>query len=110
MYAITLAAALVLSGRRQHRATVAVAAFGVLVGWPFAAMAAAPLVVYSLATGGFLQVFFSGLITTICTMVCSKPYLCSVFFQLFMICKKVLFQTLKLLLQHHVHAGAVCLD
>ncbi len=76
MYAITLAAALVLSGRRQQRATVAVAAFGVLVGWPFAAMAAAPLVVYSLATGGFLQVFCSGLITTICTMVCSKPYLC----------------------------------
>jgi alpha-1,2-mannosyltransferase len=76
MYAITLAAALVLSGRRHHRATVAVAAFGVLVGWPFAAMAAAPLVVYSLATGGFLQVFCSGLITTICTMVCSKPYLC----------------------------------
>jgi alpha-1,2-mannosyltransferase len=71
MYAITLAAALVLSGRRQHRATVAVAAFGVLVGWPFAAMAAAPLVVYSLATGGFLQVFCSGLITTICTMVLS---------------------------------------
>lgn len=68
MYAITLASALVLLGDR-HKTVVAVAAAGVLVGWPFAALAAAPLVVYSLMGGGFLHVFLAGLLTTLCTMV-----------------------------------------
>ena len=70
MYAITLASALVLLGDR-HKTVVAVAAAGVLVGWPFAALAAAPLVVYSLSAGGFLHVFLTGLLTTLCTMVSS---------------------------------------
>lgn len=68
MYAITLASALVLLGDK-HKAVVAVAAAGVLIGWPFAALAAAPLVVYSLMGGGFLHIFLAGLLTTLCTMV-----------------------------------------
>ncbi|KAG0576973.1 hypothetical protein KC19_5G122400 [Ceratodon purpureus] len=70
MYAITLASALVLLGDR-HKTVVAVAAAGVLIGWPFAALAAAPLVIYSLFGGGFLRVFLAGLLTTLCTMVLS---------------------------------------
>lgn len=70
MYAITLASALVLLGDR-HKTVVAVAAAGVLVGWPFAALAAAPLVMYSLLGGSFLSVFLAGLVTTLCTMVSS---------------------------------------
>lgn len=68
MYAITLASALVLMGD-WHKTVVAVAAAGVLVGWPFAALAAAPLVVFSLLSGGFLHVFLAGVLTTFCTMV-----------------------------------------
>lgn len=71
MYAITLASALVLLGDR-HKTVVAVAAAGVLVGWPFAALAAAPLVMYSLLSGGFLSVFLAGLVTTLCTIVSSR--------------------------------------
>lgn len=70
MYAITLASALVLLGGR-HKAVVAISAAGVLVGWPFAALAAAPLVVYSLISGGFFHVFLAGLLSTLCTMVLS---------------------------------------
>jgi hypothetical protein len=70
MYAITLASALVLLGD-WHKSVVAVAAAGVLVGWPFAALAAAPLVLYSLLGGGFLLIFLAGLLTTLCTMVSS---------------------------------------
>jgi hypothetical protein len=66
MYAITLASALVLLGD-WHKSVVAVAAAGVLVGWPFAAL----LVLYSLLGGGFLLIFLAGLLTTLCTMVSS---------------------------------------
>lgn len=76
MYAITLASALILLGE-WHKTAVAVAAAGVLVGWPFAALAAAPLVVYSLLVGGFLHVFLTGLFTTLCTMVSSSTLIIS---------------------------------
>ncbi|KAJ7546232.1 hypothetical protein O6H91_08G031300 [Diphasiastrum complanatum] len=69
MYGITLASALLLAD--ELVAAVAVAAFGVLVGWPFSVLATAPLVVYALFFGKFWKVFLAGAITSICTILMS---------------------------------------
>ncbi|KAL3675053.1 hypothetical protein R1sor_025001 [Riccia sorocarpa] len=69
MYTLTLASAALLY--RKPSTAVAVAAFGVLVGWPFSVLAAIPVVLYSLVTGEFLKVFFAGFSTSILTLVVS---------------------------------------
>ncbi|XP_024534975.1 dol-P-Man:Man(6)GlcNAc(2)-PP-Dol alpha-1,2-mannosyltransferase-like [Selaginella moellendorffii] len=58
MYAISLASAAVLADKFE--AAVAVAALGVLVGWPFSGLAVLPVVVYSLANGSSVKVFMAG--------------------------------------------------
>ncbi|KAG6546793.1 hypothetical protein Mapa_011739 [Marchantia paleacea] len=69
MYTLTLASAALLY--RKPGTAVAVGAFGVLVGWPFSVLAAVPVVLYALATGGFLKVFMAGLTTSVFTLVIS---------------------------------------
>ncbi|PWA95009.1 alg9-like mannosyltransferase family [Artemisia annua] len=57
MYAISLSSALFLFGR--HATAVAVAATGVILGWPFSILAFLPVTVYSLLRR-FKQAFLSG--------------------------------------------------
>ncbi|CAI5954829.1 unnamed protein product [Closterium sp. NIES-65] len=63
MYAITWATSLTIQGRPA--AATAAAAAGVLLGWPFAGLAALPLVLHGMITGGFVKVVASGAITTV---------------------------------------------
>ncbi|CAI5489614.1 unnamed protein product [Closterium sp. Naga37s-1] len=63
MYAITWATSLTIQGRLA--AATAAAAAGVLLGWPFAGLAALPLVLHGMITGGFVKVVASGAITTV---------------------------------------------
>lgn len=67
MYSMTFAVAALLSGK--PRLAVAVAAVGVLLGWPFSVLAALPIVIYALTTGGFMGVFWVGLTTSACILV-----------------------------------------
>ncbi|BBN14555.1 alpha-1,2-mannosyltransferase [Marchantia polymorpha subsp. ruderalis] len=69
MYTLTLSSAALLY--RKPGTAVAVGAFGVLVGWPFSVLAFVPVVLYALATGGFLKVFMAGLSTSVFTVVIS---------------------------------------
>ncbi|KAD0572593.1 hypothetical protein E3N88_44040 [Mikania micrantha] len=57
MYAISLSSALFLMG--MHASAVAVAATGVILGWPFSILAFVPVTVYSLILR-FKQAFISG--------------------------------------------------
>ncbi|GJP56522.1 hypothetical protein CLOM_g15586 [Closterium sp. NIES-68] len=63
MYAITWATSLAIQGRPA--AAVAAAAAGVLLGWPFAGLAALPLVLHGMFTGAFIPVLASGAATTV---------------------------------------------
>ncbi|CAI5975209.1 unnamed protein product [Closterium sp. NIES-65] len=67
MYAITWATSLTIQGRPA--AATAAAAAGVLLGWPFAGLAALPLVLHGMITGGFVKVVASGAITTVLVSV-----------------------------------------
>ena len=70
MYAISLATALVL--REYPLLGVAVAAAGCLLGWPFAALAALPLVLYSMRIAGFWKVVAAGTATTAAVTVSGR--------------------------------------
>ncbi|KAJ3681870.1 hypothetical protein LUZ60_014443 [Juncus effusus] len=63
MYAVTLASALFLF--EKYSSSVAVAAAGVILGWPFSVLVFLPIVFYSLKRGNFLRVFFSGFVTSV---------------------------------------------
>eukprot|EP00897_Mesotaenium_endlicherianum_P001191 jgi/Mesen1/11072/ME000099S10512 len=68
MCAITLAVAACL--HRRPVAAVAVAAAGVLLGWPFAVLATAPIVLHSLfATGRFWAVLAAGTCASVATLI-----------------------------------------
>uniref|UniRef100_A0A0D6R9T7 Mannosyltransferase n=1 Tax=Araucaria cunninghamii TaxID=56994 RepID=A0A0D6R9T7_ARACU len=69
MYAITLASAALFLD--SPATSVSVAAVGVLLGWPFSILTAAPLVTYALASGNFKRVFLAGAATSIFVMVLS---------------------------------------
>lgn len=66
MYAISLSSALFLFGR--HASAVAVAATGVILGWPFSILAFLPVTVYSLHRR-FKQVFLSGAFISLTLLV-----------------------------------------
>ncbi|CAI5502779.1 unnamed protein product [Closterium sp. Naga37s-1] len=63
MYAVTWATSLAIQGRPA--AATAAAAAGVLLGWPFAGLAALPLVLHGMITGAFVKVVVSGALTTL---------------------------------------------
>ncbi|CAH9104378.1 unnamed protein product [Cuscuta epithymum] len=67
MYAMSLSSALFLF--EKPAMVVAVAATGVIVGWPFSVLAFLPITVYSLIRR-FRQVFLTGVITSIVVVVC----------------------------------------
>lgn len=67
MYGLTLATAFFL--QRRFHVAVSVAAVGVVLGWPFSVLATLPLVLYSLAFGGFWKVFFAGVVGSIGTLI-----------------------------------------
>jgi alpha-1,2-mannosyltransferase len=71
MYTMTLAVAAAISGN-PHLAVVA-AASGVLIGWPFSVLATAPIVIYSLLTGGFVKTVLIGVATCIGILVSIGP-------------------------------------
>lgn len=66
MYAISLSSALFLFG--MHAMAVAVAATGVILGWPFSILAFLPVTVYSLLRK-FKRAFISGVIMSITILV-----------------------------------------
>ncbi|CAH9085168.1 unnamed protein product [Cuscuta epithymum] len=68
MYAMSLSSALFLF--EKPAMAVAVAATGVIVGWPFSMLAFLPITVYSLVRR-FQQVFLTGVITSIVVVVFS---------------------------------------
>ncbi|CAO2161523.1 unnamed protein product [Urochloa humidicola] len=63
MYAVTLSSALFLL--EKYAAAVAVAAAGVILGWPFSILVFLPVTVYSLIRGPFGRVFLSGFLTSL---------------------------------------------
>ncbi|CAI9088795.1 OLC1v1023226C1 [Oldenlandia corymbosa var. corymbosa] len=68
MYAMSLSSALFLFGR--HAMAVAVAATGVILGWPFSILAFLPITIYSLIKR-FKWSFLAGLISSITLLVLS---------------------------------------
>ncbi|XP_078431885.1 alg9-like mannosyltransferase family [Wolffia australiana] len=66
MYTVALSSALFLLGK--HAMAVAVAAVGVILGWPFSVLVVLPLTVYSLTKGNFKLVFLSGALTSTLTL------------------------------------------
>lgn len=75
MYAISLSSALFLFGK--HATAVAVAATGVILGWPFSILAFLPVTVYSLIRR-FKQAFISGTFVSITLLV--RKFLSFMFF------------------------------
>lgn len=75
MYAISLSSALFLFGK--YAAAVAVAATGVILGWPFSILAFLPATVYSLLRR-FKQAFLSGVFISLTLLV--RKFLFSFFF------------------------------
>lgn len=67
MYAISLSSALFLMGK--YATAVAVAATGVILGWPFSILAFLPVTVYSLIRR-FKQAFISGALISLTLLVC----------------------------------------
>ncbi|XP_072999408.1 alpha-1,2-mannosyltransferase ALG9 [Typha latifolia] len=63
MYAVTLSSALFLL--EKYAFAVAIAAAGVILGWPFSILVVLPVTVYSLIRGPFKKVFLSGLLTSL---------------------------------------------
>lgn len=74
MYALSWATSLLLNGRGP--AAVAVAAAGVLLGWPFAALAAAPLVLTAFGVAGVLPVLVTGAAASLLTFVSASWEAC----------------------------------
>lgn len=72
MYAMSLSSGLFLLGK--HAMAVAVAAAGVILGWPFSILAFLPVVLYSLARK-FKEVFLAGTLTSIAVLVSYLHYL-----------------------------------
>ena len=66
MYAISLSSALFLF--EKPAMAVAVAAFGVILGWPFSVLAFLPITIYSLIRR-FKQTFLAGAFTSIVLLV-----------------------------------------
>ncbi|KAJ6830032.1 dol-P-Man:Man(6)GlcNAc(2)-PP-Dol alpha-1,2-mannosyltransferase [Iris pallida] len=76
MYAVTLSSALFLL--EKYALAVAVAAAGVIIGWPFSILVVLPVTVASLYYGNFKRVFLSGLASSLCILVLSvlSDYYC----------------------------------
>jgi len=70
MYAMSLASAFALSERPAL--VVAVAASGVIIGWPFSVLAFVPVTLFSLHCS-LKQAFLSGAITSIALLVSHPP-------------------------------------
>lgn len=67
MYGLTASAAALLANRPAT--AVALAAAGVVLGWPFSILATVPIVLFALFTGGFWKVFAAGGIASLVTLV-----------------------------------------
>lgn len=67
MYTITLAVAALIS--EKPLLAVVAAAVGVLIGWPFSVLATAPIVIYSLMTGGLISTILVGIATSVCILI-----------------------------------------
>jgi len=67
MYAVSLSSAFYLL--EKYALAVSVAAAGTILGWPFSVLAFVPVTAASLFYGRFKQVFLSGLVTSLFTLV-----------------------------------------
>lgn len=67
MYCMSLAVAAILL--EKPCLAVVAAVIGVLIGWPFSVLATLPIVIYALASGGFMGVVLAGLAATGCILV-----------------------------------------
>ncbi|KAJ6793707.1 dol-P-Man:Man(6)GlcNAc(2)-PP-Dol alpha-1,2-mannosyltransferase [Iris pallida] len=76
MYAVTLSSALFIL--EKYALAVAVAAAGVIIGWPFSILVVLPVTLASLYYGNFKRVFLSGLVSSLCILVLSvlSDYYC----------------------------------